>query len=107
MTFVEWFPLAISFDTLLMYIVTLFLVMAGTLVGITIKELEVFNPNSNPTIYKLFSNENKLFLLLGMGVSVGFWIANIPAVECFTYSTVLKAGLGTLRNVIDKRRNGK
>ena len=103
--FAEWFPLPVGLDTLLMFGVTVLLVMAGSVVGIVIKELEIYDPKKNPRP-SLLSVENKLFLTLGAAVSVGFWIANIPAVDCFFYSTALKAGLGTLRNVVDRKRNG-
>ena len=103
--FSEWFPLPVGLDTLLMFGVTVLLVMAGSVVGIVIKELEIYDPKKNPRP-SLLSVENKMFLALGAAVSVGFWIANIPAVDCFFYSTALKAGLGTLRNVVDRKRNG-
>lgn len=105
-TFAEWFPLPIEFDTLLMLVITVVLVMAGTVVGIIVKELEIYNPNSNPRKFNIFSDENRMFMLLGIGVSIGFWISSIPAIECFVYSTGIKIGLGTLRNMIDKKRNG-
>ena len=105
-TFAEWFPLPVGSDTLLMLAVTVVLVMAGTIVGIIVKELEIYNPNNNPKRFSLFNDENKMFMLLGLGLSIGFWISSVPAMECFVYSTGIKIGLGTVRNLIDRKRNG-
>lgn len=102
-TFEEWFPLVPEIGTVAMFLITLLLVMAGTVVGITIKELEVWDEKKANPHFNLASAPNKILLILGGALSVGFWIANIGAIECFTYSTVIKTGLGTLRNVMDKR----
>ena len=102
-TFEEWFPLVPEIGTILMYAVTLALVMAGTVVGIVIKELEVWDDKKANPHFNLASAQNKLFLILGAALSVGFWIANVGAMDCFIFSTVLKASLGTIRNFMDKR----
>jgi len=103
--FEQWFPLPLTLGTVLMFFVTLALVLAGSLVGLVIKELEVYQANGNPRSFKILSGENKLFLLLGVGIAVGFWIANMPAMYCFIYSTGLKTGLGTIRNYLEVKKN--
>ena len=104
-SFSEWFPLPLNVDALAMLVVTVLLVMAGTVAGITIKELEILKPDTgNPTPRKLLTYENKLFLVLGGALSAGFWISHIPAFDCFLYSTMLKASLGTLRNYMTKKQ---
>ena len=49
-SFSEWFPLPLNIDALAMLVVTVLLVMAGTVAGIMIKELEILKSDTgNPT----------------------------------------------------------
>ena len=102
-TFSDWFPFPLNMDTFLMFLFTLLLVFAGTVVGIVVKELEVYTPNANPSFH-LFTDENRLFLLLAVAISVGFWAFEVPFIECFVYATMLKVSLGTVLNVVFKKR---
>ena len=105
--FADWFPLPLEMGSLLALGVTIILVMAGTVCGIVIKELQITRPEGNPIKINLMTYEHKLFLILGGSLSIGFWISGIPAFDCFLASTALKAGLGTMRNVMEKKKNGK
>ncbi len=92
-------------DTLWVFAFTMLLVLAGTLVGILIKELEVYTPNQTPTgSFKLWTDENRMFVLLAIGIAVGFWAAHVGFIECFIYATMLKAALGTVLNIVFKKR---
>jgi len=102
--FEQWFPLPLTWGTVLMFFVTLALVLAGSLVGLIFKELEVYQAD-NPKPFKFLTGENKMFLFLGVGISFGFWIMNTNAVQCFVIPIGLKAGLGTIRNYFTVKKN--
>lgn len=103
--FQDWFPFELSFDTLLIFLFTMFLVLAGTLAGIIIKELEVYIPGKTPTgSFKLWTDENRMFVMLSVVVGIGFWAARVGFIECFIYATMLKAALGTVLNIVFKKR---
>ena len=103
--FQDWFPFDLSVDTLLIFLFTMFLVLAGTLAGIIIKELEVYIPGKTPTgSFKLWTDENRMFVLLSIVVGIGFWAAKVGFIECFIYATMLKAALGTVLNIVFKKR---
>lgn len=103
-SFSDWFPFDLTWDTLLLFVFTFILVMAGTLTGIIIKELEVFTPSSNGGHFRLWTDENRLFIMLGLAITVGFWAFRVGFAECFVYATMLKTALGTVLNVVFKKR---
>jgi len=81
--------------------------MSGSIVGILIKDFEVFGPQNGtglPKRFKFWTDENKMYVLLGVFISVGFWAAKVEWVMCFVYATMLKAGLGTVMNIVFKKR---
>lgn len=96
----EWFPLPLTFDTFVMWLIILFISSAGGIFGIAVKHYQAHN-------WKL-GWEDLTYYIMTVAMSVFFLInaASTPPSVCFAIPAGFNGGLGVVKNMYNKRANG-
>jgi len=105
-SFSEWFPFPVSIDTLWIFLFTIGATLAGTMAGMVFVILEVYKPpNGNPSAKtKLFTDENRLYTIFAFSLGMIFFAFGIGFVASITYGFATRVSIGTVMNVVFKRR---
>ena len=99
LTFEEWLPFELSWNTVIWYLFVLGMCIAGGSAGIAAKHYQSQNWKPHP--------EDAIYYLMVISTSPLLLVMQTPLEQVFFLSAGINGGLGVLRNMVNDRKEKK